>query len=123
MDFMEMMGAVKEKADNDKWAPPEDKELALARLDAAVEEYNKPCQFKVGDIVTPTATANIRGRGVPHKVLEVYKEPKPGPQNPGSPYDENDVKVAVFVGDHRFTVFENRSIDFELWDINKDYTE
>jgi len=50
-------------------------EVQIATMREYCDLYQKPCRFRVGDLVTPRPGVNVRGDGDPHVVLEVFKQP------------------------------------------------
>ena len=54
--------------------PPAD--IACITLREIAETYQKPCPFKVGDLVTPRRGYWVKGAGEPHVVVEVFDPPR-----------------------------------------------
>jgi hypothetical protein len=89
MSLFAMMQAANEE-DGPKILP----EAAIARLREVAAAYAAGCRFKVGDIVTPRASANIKGAGGPMIVVEVRTDI---PRNFVAP-DPHDVGSQAFGG-------------------------
>lgn len=50
-------------------------EAQIMTLREICERYQRPNPFKVGDLVHPRADSRLKGRGMPHIVIEVFGEP------------------------------------------------
>lgn len=51
-------------------------EAQIMELRVICAQYQEPCAFKVGDLVTPRAGRGIRDAGEPHIVVEVFDPPR-----------------------------------------------
>jgi hypothetical protein len=51
-------------------------EAAIARLREASQHYARPCQFKVGDLITPVQDSYVKGSGKPHLVIAILWNPE-----------------------------------------------
>jgi len=79
------------------------------------------CPFKPGDIVTPKDGTQLRYRGLPWVVLEVYDNPiyVETENHSSSEYGQRlDIRTAVRLSDN-LVEFANSSWQFELWDREK----
>lgn len=56
-------------------APSPLPEVQIATMREYCALYQKPCRFKVGDLVTPIRGSTVKGAGDPHLVIEVFDEP------------------------------------------------
>ena len=101
----------------DPWTPKGTPEKLLARLEKAEAEFNSPCPFKVGDLVTPRKEASSKGRGLPRRVLTVTREKQlVAGQDRGDAYSIMDMDVFIAFHDGNYRIFPANSTEYELWD-------
>lgn len=90
----------------------------LANLREALEHYEQPCPFVVGDVITPRKNSTYCWAGEPHIVCEVNDQPHPrwdggpGNQSYGSMLN---VRVLVMVASGTVAAFWAESWQFEPW--------
>ena len=121
---MDMMKAMMQSMGEDLWSPKGTAKEMIALLDKAVEGVaNHPrCPFKVGDYVTPKKRSGKKGRGMPHKIIEVFELRKDVPKG-GDPLRTSDMDVIIRQNDGDVLTYQEDSIDYELFDAEKVSTD
>jgi hypothetical protein len=89
----------------------------IARLIDFLAKYQRPCPFKVGDLVHPRAESPIKDHGKPHMVVAIPETPLRSSETNhfSSAYGEScDMRVAEMNGDH-IVLWCVESFWFEIW--------
>jgi len=59
-------------------------EAAIMRMREIAPLYQRPCPFKVGDLVTPRSDGPVTGAGAPHLVIEIDSAAVRSTDRPGT---------------------------------------
>lgn len=103
--------------EHDTWKPSGTKEsMSHELLDAVIDFENHKCSIKVGDLVTPTKTSIVKGRGKPFRVMEVFNPPKMVTRGEGNLLHQVDCVTAVML-DGRLHQYQGSSKEFELFEM------
>lgn len=122
---MDMMKALMEgMMASSSWSPKGTAEEMTAAVDAAAEKLMNrlACPFNIGDHVTPKKNSDQKGRGVPHKVVEVF-DSRNVRRHDGNALKTENMTVAFAFPDGDAKLFYDDSEEFELFDPSKVKTE
>jgi hypothetical protein len=115
-EFLRMLA----NAESDAFMPEGTRQEMIDNLQEAVQKtLNTTCLFSIGDIVTPRKDSNIKGRGRPHLVVDVFPLDIESPANSrtGAPCNVSNMRVAVLMrGKKTPLIFDAVHNDYEYYE-------